>query len=124
MKKALSAGLLSAFVAPGSGHFYLKLKRTALVFFSLAVVSLVLLLMQIYQVAQVIALDIQNGTLSLDIGVISAEITQQTQTTIANANELLYGFLLCWLVALVDSIRLGLKQDKQDSLTANTSSEN
>lgn len=124
MKKALSAGLLSAFVAPGSGHFYLKLKRTALVFFSLAVVSLVLLLMQIYQVAQVIALDIQNGTLSLDIGVISAEITQQTQTTIANANELLYGFLLCWLVALIDSIRLGLKQDKQDSLTANTSSEN
>ncbi|ASF16967.1 hypothetical protein [Shewanella sp. FDAARGOS_354] len=124
MKKALSAGLLSAFVAPGSGHFYLKHKRTVLVFFSLAVVSLVLLLMQIYQVAQVIALDIQNGTLPLDIGMISAEITQQTQTTIANANELLYGFLLCWLVALVDSIRLGLKQDKQDSLTANTSSEN
>lgn len=124
MKKALSAGLLSAFVAPGSGHFYLKHKLTALVFFSLAVVSLVLLLMQIYQVAQVIALDIQNGTLPLDIGMISAEITQQTQTTIANANELLYGFLLCWLVALVDSIRLGLKQDKQDSLTANTSSKN
>lgn len=124
MKKAFNAGLLSAFVAPGSGHFYLKHKRTALVFFSLAVVSLVLLLMQIYQVAQVIALDIQNGTLPLDIGMISAEITQQTQTTIANANELLYGFLLCWLVALVDSIRLGLKQDKQDSLTANTSSKN
>lgn len=115
MKKAFNAGLLSAFVAPGSGHFYLKHKRSALVFFSLAVVSLVLLLSQIYQVAQVIALDIQNGILPLDIGVISAEITQQTQTTIANANELLYGFILCWLVALVDSIRLGLKQDKLDT---------
>ncbi|ASK67872.1 hypothetical protein CF168_02805 [Shewanella bicestrii] len=120
MKKALTAGLLSAFIAPGSGHFYLKHKRTALVFFSLAVISLVLLLMQIYQVAQVIALEIQNGTLPLDVGVISAEITQQTQTTIANANELLYGFLICWLVALLDSIRLGLKQDKQDALTTNT----
>ncbi|MFB2660831.1 hypothetical protein [Shewanella mangrovisoli] len=120
MKKALTAGLLSAFIAPGSGHFYLKHKRSALVFFSLAVISLMLLLMQIYQVAQVIALEIQNGTLPLDVGVISAEITQQTQTTMANANELLYGFLLCWLVALVDSIRLGLKQDKQDALTTNT----
>ncbi|MFB2639636.1 hypothetical protein ACE02P_16515 [Shewanella bicestrii] len=120
MKKALTAGLLSAFIAPGSGHFYLKHKRSALVFFSLAVVSLMLLLMQIYQVAQVIALDIQNGTLPLDVGVISAEITQRTQTTMANANELLYGFLLCWLVALLDSIRLGLKQDKQDALTTNT----
>ena len=121
MKKALTAGLLSAFIAPGSGHFYLKHKRSALVFFSLAVISLMLLLMQIYQVAQVIALEIQNGTLPLDVGVISAEITQQTQTTMANANELLYGFLLCWLVALVDSIRLGLKQDKQDAFTSNTS---
>ncbi len=120
MKKALTAGLLSAFIAPGSGHFYLKHKRSALVFFSLAVISLMLLLMQIYQVAQVIALDIQNGTLPLDVGVISAEITQQTQTTMANANELLYGFLLCWLVALLDSIRLGLKQDKQDALTTST----
>ncbi|MGR6500866.1 hypothetical protein [Shewanella sp. Koi 1] len=120
MKKALTAGLLSAFIAPGSGHFYLKHKRSALVFFSLAVISLMLLLMQIYQVAQVIALEIQNGTLPLDVGVISAEITQQTQTTMANANELLYGFLLCWLVALLDSIRLGLKQDKQDALTTNT----
>jgi len=120
MKKALTAGLLSAFIAPGSGHFYLKHKRSALVFFSLAVISLMLLLMQIYQVAQVIALEIQNGTLPLDVGVISAEITQQTQTTIANANELLYGFLLCWSVALLDSIRLGLKQDKQDALTTNT----
>lgn len=116
MKKALTAGLLSAFIAPGSGHFYLKHKRSALVFFSLAVISLMLLLVQIYQVAQVIALDIQNGTLPLDVGVISAEITQQTQTTMANANELLYGFLLCWLVALLDSIRLGLKQDKQGKL--------
>ncbi|MFV0595063.1 hypothetical protein [Shewanella sp.] len=115
MKKALTAGLLSAFIAPGSGHFYLKHKRSALVFFSLAVISLMLLLMQIYQVAQVIALEIQNGTLPLDVGVISAEITQQTQTTMANANKLLYGFLLCWLVALLDSIRLGLKQDKQDT---------
>ncbi|MDH0450171.1 Uncharacterised protein [Shewanella putrefaciens] len=121
MKKALTAGLLSAFIAPGSGHFYLKHKRSALVFFSLAVISLMLLLMQIYQVAQVIALEIQNGSLPLDVGVISAEITQQTQTTMANANELLYGFLLCWLVALLDSIRLGLKQDKQDAFTSNTS---
>ncbi|QXN25525.1 hypothetical protein KVP08_002680 [Shewanella putrefaciens] len=121
MKKALTAGLLSAFIAPGSGHFYLKHKRSALVFFSLAVISLMLLLMQIYQVAQVIALEIQNGTLPLDVGVISAEITQQTQTTMTNANELLYGFLLCWLVALLDSIRLGLKQDKQDAFTSNTS---
>lgn len=118
MRKTFIAGLLSAFVAPGSGHFYLKHQSTALVFFSLALISLMLLLVPIYQLAQVIALDIQNGALAFDIAIISAEITQQTQTTIANATGPLYSFVACWLVALVDSIRLGLKQDKQDKLAA------
>lgn len=112
MKKALTAGLLSAFIAPGCGHFYLKHKRTGFVFFVLALVSLSLLFLQIIQVAQPIALDIQNGILPLDINMISAEVTQQIQTTIHNANEVLYGFILCWLLALLDSIRLGLKQDR------------
>ncbi|MGL5048204.1 MAG: DUF6677 family protein [Shewanella sp.] len=114
MKKALTAGLLSAFVAPGSGHFYLKHKRSGLVFFVLAVLSLGLMLQQVLQVAQLISLDIQTGVLPLDIGVITAEVTQQTTATIRDgADKLMYGFILCWLIAILDSVRLGLKQDKQ-----------
>ncbi|ABM26350.1 MULTISPECIES: DUF6677 family protein [Shewanella] len=119
MKKALTAGLLSAFVAPGSGHFYLKHKRTGLVFFVLAILSLGLMLQQVMQVAQLISLDIQTGVLPLDIGVIAAEVTKQTTATIRDgADKLMYGFILCWLIALLDSVRLGLKQDKQDAVTA------
>lgn len=120
MKKALTAGLLSALVAPGSGHFYLQHKRRALVFFVLAILSLGLLLQHVMQVAQVISLDIQTGVLPLDIGVIAAEVTKQTTATIRDgADKLMYGFIVCWLIALLDSVRLGLKQDKQDALTAN-----
>ena len=120
MKKALTAGLLSAFVAPGSGHFYLQHKRSALVFFVLAILSLGLLLQQVMQVAQLISLDIQTGVLPLDIGVIAAEVTKQTTATIRDgADKLMYGFILCWLIALLDSVRLGLKQDKQDAAPNN-----
>lgn len=119
MKKTVTAVLLSAFAAPGAGHFYLKHKRSAIVFFVLALISLSLLMQQIMQVAQVIALDIQTGVLPLDVGIISAEITKQTTDTIANsANNALYGFIVCWLVAMLDSLRLGLKQDKQDAQEA------
>lgn len=119
MKKAFIAGLLSAFIAPGCGHFYLKYKRRALVFFVLTVLNLGLLLLQVIQVAQLIALDIQSGLLPLDMGVIAAEVAQQTTATIGDsANKLMYSLILCWLVALLDSVRLGLKQDQQDALTA------
>ena len=33
--------------------------------------------------------------------------------------KLMYGFILCWLIALLDSVRLGLKQDKQDAAPNN-----
>lgn len=120
MKKALTAGLLSAFIAPGSGHFYLQHKRSALVFFVLAILSLGLMLQQVMQVAQLISLDIQTGVLPLDLGVIAAEVTKKTTATIRDgADKLMYGFILCWLIALLDSVRLGLKQDKQDAAQNN-----
>lgn len=119
MKKALSAALLSAFVAPGCGHYYLKHKRTALVFFVLAILSLGMLLADVNEVAQRIALDIQNGTIPLDINAIMDEVTKQTHSSMRSARGTVYGFVICWMLALLDSFRLGLKQDKQDKLDTN-----
>ncbi|MCH1930297.1 hypothetical protein L9G16_08895 [Shewanella sp. A25] len=113
MKKAFSAALLSALVAPGCGHYYLKHKRTALVFFVLAILSLGMLLADVNEVAQRIALDIQNGTIPLDTNAIMNEVTAQTHSSMTNAKGTLYGFILCWLVAVIDSFRLGFKQDRQ-----------
>jgi len=47
-------------------------------------------------------------------------VTKQTTATIRDgADKLMYGFILCWLIALLDSVRLGLKQDKQDAVLNN-----
>ncbi|QYJ78431.1 hypothetical protein [Shewanella acanthi] len=118
MKKALSAALLSALVAPGCGHYYLKHKRTALVFFVLAILSLGMLLADVHEVAQRIAIDIQNGTIPMDTNAIMNEVTAQTHSSMINSKGSMYGFILCWLVAVLDSFRLGFKQDKQDAKAA------
>ena len=115
MKKALQAGLISAFVAPGAGHFFLKHKRTGICFFAAALVSLSLLFTDVMQVAQGVALDIQTGVIGYDLPMIMSEIHQRTADSVLHsANTSLYWFIACWAIALIDSVRLGLSQDKAD----------
>lgn len=111
MSKAVTAGLLSALVAPGSGHFYLKHKLRGCVFLAIALLTLASLLLPILAMAQEIALEVQGG--GLDIAAITNEVSQRSADIAAQTTGKGYLFLLCWFIALVDSIRLGKQQDKQ-----------
>lgn len=115
MSKSLTAVLLSAFIYPGSGHFFLKKYVQAVLLASVATVCLYFLLLISVEVAQEISARILNGEIPIDISEISREIwTQLAGSELHQANLLTYSFFICWLVSIVDSYRLAYKEDKNN----------
>lgn len=112
MKKSLKAALLSAFVCPGCGHFYLKKPTTGKLLLVTTIATLCFLLWHAYQRAQLISQQILNGEIPLELNAIYSAVTQAPV-----GNEALYiniatmGFILAWLVGILDAYRLGKKHD-------------
>lgn len=115
MTKSLKAALFSAFVFPGSGHFYLKqhIQGTLLALAALACIGV--LLSVAMEKAQQISEKILAGEIPFDVARITEEVTKQVAdggTQLADIST--YILLLCWLVGIVDAYRVGRIQDKAD----------
>ncbi|ABZ78325.1 conserved hypothetical protein [Shewanella halifaxensis HAW-EB4] len=112
MKTSVKAALLSAFVCPGSGHFYLKKNTTGKLLLITTVMTLCFLLWHAYQRAQVISQQILNGEIPLQLDAIYSAVTQAPV-----GNEALYiniatmGFIAAWVIGIIDSYRLGKQAD-------------
>ena len=66
--------------------------------------------------AQEISLKIQSGEIPLDITRITAEVTRQAAGSGTQLADLAtYLLVICWLVGIVDSFRVGRLLDKSDS---------
>ncbi|MCL1139374.1 hypothetical protein [Shewanella pneumatophori] len=121
MKTSIKAVLLSAFVCPGSGHFYLKKPLLGNVFLLSSLASLSFLFWHAYQRAQVISEQILNGEIPLELNAIYSAVTQAPV-----GNEALYvnlataGFIISWLIAAIDAFRLGKRADEAEPTTSNT----
>jgi len=117
MKKAIKAALISAFVCPGGGHFYLK-QYTSGTLISVAMLSgLLYLLNQAVERAQQISDRILSGELPLDLSVIYPLITQDphpAQASMINIATMV--FIIAWFVGVIDSYRLGHRMDKTELL--------
>lgn len=120
MNKSLKAVLLSALVFPGLGHFSLKKPVQGFLFSGITLICIYFLLSDIYHIAQQVSLQIQQGTLPINADSINESVTQQIgdndNGSISTSSLLL---LICWVVAMIDSFRIGRLQDKQDSLSNN-----
>ncbi|MGS0680341.1 DUF6677 family protein [Shewanella sp. 125m-7] len=112
MKTSIKAALLSAFVCPGSGHFYLKKQAMGKVLLVTTMASLCFLLWHAYQRAQIISQQILHGEIPLELNAIYSAVTQAPV-----GSEALYiniataGFILAWGVGIIDSYRIGKKLD-------------
>ncbi len=116
MKKSLKAALFSALVFPGSGHFLLKKHLQGAVLAGITILCVWVLASTALEMAQDISLKIQSGEIPLDVTRIMDEVSKQASAGDAQAaNITTYLLLICWLVGIVDSYRLGRLQDKIDS---------
>ncbi|WP_076411993.1 DUF6677 family protein [Shewanella sp. UCD-KL12] len=113
MNKAITASLLSAFVCPGAGHFYLKKYNTATLISACSLTGLVYLLYQAVERAKEISEQILSGAVPLDISVITKLITEQP----ANGQYVTLAtwvFILGWAIGVFDAYRQGNAIDKRE----------
>jgi len=116
MRQSLKAALFSAFVLPGSGHFLLKKHVRGALLSGVTILCAWALLSTALEKAQEISLKIQSGEIPLDITRITAEVTRQAAGSGTQLADLAtYLLVICWLVGIVDSFRVGRLLDKSDS---------
>ena len=116
MKKSTKAALLSALVFPGAGHLYLKkyASGTALLAISCACIYYVISY-SLHQAMQIVG-QIQNGTTPADVSTITNLVTQQSsgpQAQLMSATSTV--IVICWVIGIIDSYRLGHAKDKTES---------
>jgi hypothetical protein len=103
MQRAVSAGLLSAFVFPGAGHWYLRRRRRACVFLLPTLAAVFVFASDVMQRASALADQVIAGTLPLDPTAIAARLQAQGGSS---ALGTVCGAVLvaCWLGSIVDSV--------------------
>ncbi len=115
MSKSMRAALLSAFVFPGVGHFFLKKYVAGTLLAGAAFASLYLVISNTVERALQISDKIQRGEVQLDVAAITELISQQPTGTEAQFLNIASGVLIIsWLIGIVDSYRVGRMQDKVD----------
>lgn len=113
MKKSVKATLLSGLVFPGIGHIVLRqyLRGSILILFALTASSVIV------NVALERALTVVDRINSGEIPIDSETITELVSNSASGTDSLIVNISLivlgtCWLVGIVDSYRIGIKQDK------------
>ncbi|WP_133405585.1 hypothetical protein [Parashewanella tropica] len=109
MKPSVKAALYSAFVCPGAGHLLQGHKYRGYGFIALTLLSLIMLINPIFDVAQRISNQILNGEIALDPTVIMKAIHLSVYKDIlVTANIGILLLIGCWVLALLDCIREGV----------------
>ncbi len=110
------AALLSAFVFPGAGHFFLKKHITGTVLAGAAFVSLFFVISKTIERALQITEKIQRGEVQLDVAAITELVLKQPTGTEAQLLSIASAILIIsWLIGIVDSYRVGRVQGKGDA---------
>lgn len=108
MNKALKATLLSLLVFPGLGHLLLKKYPQALFFIVTTSIACYLLISNVVAMAMHVVAQIEHGQIgATPIEVINAINLQTTSGYSNNSHLAMWFILLSWVVAAVDSYRLG-----------------
>ena len=108
MNKPMKAALLSAFVFPGVGHFYQKKHLVGSLLAGAAFASIYLVISKTVELAVQVADKIQSGVVQPDVAVITELLLKQptgTEAQLLNVGSSV--FIICWLIGIIDSYRVG-----------------
>ena len=116
MKKSIKAALFSGLVFPGTGHFSLKRYQRGMIFFVPTLLSLLLLVHYSLGKAYAIADQIELGKIPLDTATITALIAAPpVGTELLKLQIATWTIIVCWIVSIIDSYRLGKTADQSGS---------
>lgn len=115
MSKSIKAVLLSAFIFPGVGHFFLKKPLPGSVLAGTASMALYFIISNAVERALQIADQIRHGEVQLDVAAITELVSKQPTGTDAEfINFVWVVLIISWLIGIVDSYRVGRVQAKND----------
>jgi hypothetical protein len=113
MKKSIKAALFSGLVFPGAGHFSLKRYQRGMIFFVPTLLSLLFLVHYSLSKAYAIADQITLGKIPLDTELITSLISAPpVGTELLKLQIATWIMIVCWIVSIVDSYRLGKQADQ------------
>jgi len=115
VKRSTKAVLLSAFVFPGVGHIFLKKYKSAAVLGSVSFAGLYYLISTAVERALQITEKLQSGDVPLDVAAITELVSQQSAGTEAQLlNIATSALIICWIIGVIDSYRVGCAGNKPD----------
>ncbi len=110
MRKATKAALISAFVFPGAGHFFLKKYIMGTLLTTVTFASLYFMISATVEEVLQITDKIQNGSVQLNATAITELVSKQTGTETQLINIASTVLIISWLIGIIDSYRLARKQ--------------
>ena len=114
MRKSIKAALLSGLVFPGAGHFSLSHYRRGFIFFIPTLLAMIMLIRYSLNKAYTIADQISLGKIPLDTAVITNLIsTSPEPAEFFRLKIATWIIIVCWLIGIVDSFRMGHKIDQE-----------
>ena len=114
MKKSSKAALLSAFVFPGAGHFFLKKYILGIILLFISLCGAYYLTSIMFEKATQLTEQILSGKVQPNAAAITDLISAQSTGPEAQRLDIVtYVIFLCWLIGIIDSYRQGLVLDKE-----------
>ena len=121
MKKSTKAALISAFVFPGIGHITLKRYIPGLTLIAASVTAIYYVIAKTTENALPIAEKIQSMTVPPDIALITELMKKQSTGADSQLlNIATVAIIICWIIGIIDSYRVGVIQDKESMNSKNT----
>lgn len=117
MKKSTKAVLLSGLVFPGLGHIYLRRFLFGIVLLCLAGVAIFTITETAVNTALEVVNEIEAGNVALDSQSITQLVEQRSRQAEQSTNIELWLFLSCWLFGIIDSYRIGSRQERTEELS-------
>ncbi len=114
MKRSTKATLLSGLIFPGVGHMALKQYLRGSILMLAALIALSVIITKAVKQALVIVDKINSGEIPLEsvtITELASKSTGAAEGSILDIAVLVV--IACWLIGIIDSYRVGIKQEKQ-----------
>lgn len=116
MTKSTKAALLSGLIFPGIGHIVLKQYRRGSILVLVALVAISVVVKIAFQRAQAIVDRVISGESSLEKGAISELLADSSNDTDGLVSSIsMVVFIACWLFGIIDSYRVGLARNSDNS---------
>jgi TM2 domain-containing membrane protein YozV len=118
MKKSYKAALMSAFLFPGTGQFYLKRYWQGLIIMGISIAGVAYIIWQ----ATIQALSIMDSAMlkmqqggNVDIQGITAMVSSKEMSSSPYGDIILFVIICCWIYAIIDAYINGKKKEQLDS---------